>query len=279
MFSMANVLSAAERIAVVSALVEGNSLRSTSRMTGIARNTVSKLLVDLGRAAARYQDEHLRGLRCRRIQGDEIWSFIGSKQKNVPAAKRGEYGDCWTWVAIDAETKLCVSYLVGPRSAGAAAEFVQDISERVVGKFQLTTDGLKFYLNAVEDSLGGRVDYAQLVKLYGETDESARRYSPPTCLGTERHIVSGTPDPKHISTSYVERQNLTMRMSMRRFTRLTNAFSKKLENHWASVALHFAYYNWCRIHGSLRITPAMAAGLAHHPWSVADLISLLNSKA
>jgi IS1 family transposase len=281
MFSMANVLSAAERIAVVSALVEGMSLRSVSRLTGVARNTVAKLLVDLGRACGDFQGDRLRGLTCKRVQTDELWSFIGSKQRNVPQDKRGEYGDAWTWVALDSDTKLCVTFLVGPRNAGACHEFMQDLAERVVGTFQLTTDGLNLYPSAVEFALGGRVSYAQLVKQYANQPEreGERRYSPAVCLGAERVIVSGTPDPKHVSTSHVERQNLTLRMSSRRYTRLTNAFSKKLENHWAAISLHFAYYNWCRIHGSLRITPAMAAGLARAPWSVADLVRLLDSKA
>lgn len=278
MFSMANVLSAAERIAVVSALVEGTSLRSVSRMTGVARNTVAKLLVDLGRACGDYQDAHLRGIRPKRIQTDELWSYVGSKQRNVPQSKRGEYGDAWVWVALDSDTKLCVSFLVGPRNQGACHEFMQDVAERTVGRFQLSTDGLNLYPAAIEDALGGRVDYGQLVKQYGHETERVgeRRYSPAVCLGAERITVSGDPDPEHISTSHVERQNLTIRMSCRRFTRLTNAFSKKLENHWAAVALHFMYYNWCRIHGSLRITPAMAAGIARHPWSVAELVRLLD---
>jgi IS1 family transposase len=278
---MANVLSAADRIAVVSALVEGNSLRSTARMTGVARNTVSKLLVDLGRACGAFQHERLRGITCKRIQTDEIWSYIGSKARNVRPEKRGEWGDCWTWTAIDRDTKLVVTFLVGPRNQGAAFEFMEDLAERIVGTFQLTTDGLNLYPAAVEHALGGRVNYAQLVKQYAHEPEreGERRYSPAVCLGAERVVVSGRPDPKHISTSHVERQNLTMRMSMRRYTRLTNAFSKKEENHWAATSLHFAYYNWCRIHGTTRITPAMAAGLAHHPWSVADLVALLDGPA
>lgn len=276
MFSMANVLSPADRAAVVSALVEGNSLRSTARMTGVARNTVAKLLVDLGEACVRYHDKNVRGLRCARIQADEIWSFVGAKQRNVRPEKASDYGDVWTWVALDADTKLCVSYLIGPRTAEAAREFMLDVAQRVKGRTQVTTDGLNVYVDAVEGAFGSRVDYAQLVKIYGQSDEGERRYSPPVCLGTERATIQGCPDPEHVSTSFVERSNLTMRMSIRRFTRLTNAFSKKLENHWAAVALHFAYYNFCRIHGTLRITPAMAAGLARRPWSVADLVALLN---
>jgi len=276
MFSMANVLSAPDRASVVAALVEGNSLRSVSRMTGVARNTVAKLLVDLGEACVRYHDKNVRGLRCDRIQADEVWSFVGAKQKNVPYEKAGEYGDVWTWVCLDADTKLCVSYLVGPRIQAAAYEFMRDVASRVVGRTQLTTDGLGVYPSAVERAFGSRVDYAQLVKLYGQSDEGEKRYSPAVCIGCERQEIQGAPDPDHISTSYVERSNLTMRMSMRRFTRLTNAFSKKVENHWSAVALHFMHYNFCRIHGSLRITPAMAAGIARKPWSIAELVGLFN---
>lgn len=271
------VLSAASRAAVVAALVEGNSLRSVCRMTGVARNTAAKLLVDLGRACSRYQDEHLRNLTCELIQADEVWSFIGAKQRNVRPEKRGEFGDCWTWVALDPTSKLVVSFLVGPRNAGAAHEFMEDVAERVTGRFQLSTDGLGLYPAAVEDALGGRVDYAQIIKEYGQPAEreGERRYSPAVCLSAERVVVSGEPDQDEISTSHVERQNLTIRMSCRRYTRLTNGFSKKLENHWAAASLHFMYYNFCRIHTSLRITPAMAAGLTVRPWTIQNLIALL----
>lgn len=278
MLSMANVLSNSDRVAVVSALVEGCSIRSTSRMTGVARNTVTKLLLDLAKVCAAYSDEHLVNLPCRRIQVDEIWEFVYAKEKNVPADKKGTfgYGDVWTFVAIDAETKLVPSWLVGARDAGSATELLQDLASRLVSRVQLTTDGLKAYLSAVEDAFGGNVDYAQLVKIYGPSPDGERRYSPAECLGAEKHAISGCPDAKHVSTSFVERQNLTMRMSMRRFTRLTNGHSKKVENHAAAVAVHFAYYNFCRVHSSLKgKTPAMAAGVASRKLEIADLIALL----
>ena len=279
MLSMANVLSTSDRAAVVSALVEGNSIRATSRMTGVARNTVTKLLLDLAKVCAAYSDEHLRNLPCKRLQVDEIWAFCYSKAKNVPVEKQGTfgYGDVWTFCAIDAETKLVPSWLVGARDVGSATELMQDLAGRLVGRIQLTTDGLKAYVSAVEDAFGGEVDFAQLVKVYGPAPSGPEtRYSPAECLGTQKHAVTGCPDAKHVSTSYVERQNLTMRMSMRRFTRLTNGFSKKVENHAAAVALHFFHYNFCRPHMSLKgRTPAMAAGVAEAKWTVAELIGLL----
>jgi IS1 family transposase len=268
----------AKRVAVVAALVEGNSIRSTVRMTGVAKNTVTKLLVGLGAVCARYQDEHMRNLPCRRLQCDEIWSYVGAKDKNVPEEKRGRFGvgSVWTWTAIDAETKLCASWLVSGRDAGAAFEFMYDLASRLRYRVQLTTDGHSAYLQAVEGAFGMDVDYAQLVKIYGADPEGEKRYSPAKCLGTKCDVMQGDPDPKHISTSYVERQNLTMRMSMRRFTRLTNAFSKKVENHAAAVALYFMYYNFGRVHQTLRITPAMAAGIADHVWNVEEIVSLLD---
>src|SRR5262245_49575239 len=284
MLSMANVLSNADRTAVVSALVEGNSIRATARMTGVARNTVTKLLLDLADVCAEYSRAKLVNLPCKRLQIDEIWEFCYAKEKNVSAAKKCVfgYGDGWTWVAIDADTKLVPSWLVGPRDAGSATELVQDLASRLAGRVQVTTDGLKVYEGAIEDAFGGDVDYAVLQKIYGPAPEGERRYSPAECIGCQKHRVTGDPDPRHVSTSYVERQNLTMRMSMRRFTRLTNGHSKKVENHAAAVAVHFAFYNFCRPHMSLGKgpdgkgrTPAMAAGIAPHRLEIADLIALL----
>jgi IS1 family transposase len=272
-----NRLNTAERARIVSCLVEGNSLRATARITGFARMTIEKLLVDLGTACARYQSDALRNLPCRRVQCDEIWSFCYAKAKNVPAEKKGEfgYGDIWTWTAICADTKLAVSWLVSTRDAGAAHEFMQDVASRLRYRVQLTTDAHKPYLSAVEDAFGSEIDYAVLQKIYGTDPGNETRYSPAVCLGTKAETIQGTPDPKHISTSYVERQNLTMRMHMRRFTRLTNGFSKKVENHAHSVALHFMYYNFGKVHQTLRVTPAMEAGVTDHVWSIAEIVSLL----
>jgi IS1 family transposase len=275
---MANVLKAAKRVAVISALVEGNSVNATVRMTGVAKNTILKLLVELGAVCAAYQNETLRNLPCKRVQVDEIWAFCYAKAKNVPAEKKGTFGfgDVWTFTAIDAETKLVPSFLVGSRDAGCATEFVQDLASRLAGRIQLSSDGHKMYLQAVEDGFGGDVDFAQLIKVYGPSPEGTHRYSPAECLGTQKHAIVGNPDPKHVSTSYVERQNLTMRMSMRRFTRLTNGFSKKIENLIAAVAVHYMHYNFCRPHMSLKgLTPAQAAGVANRRWSVEDVIALL----
>jgi IS1 family transposase len=275
---MANVLKPEKRAAVISALVEGNSINSTVRMTGVAKNTILKLLVELGTICAAYQDEHLRDLPCKRIQVDEIWAFCYAKAKNVPADKKGTFGfgDVWTFTAIDAETKLVPSFLVGSRDVGCATEFIQDLASRLANRIQLTSDGHKMYLQSVEEGFGGDVDFAQLIKIYGETPEGTHRYSPAECLGTEKHAIVGNPDAKHVSTSYVERQNLTMRMSMRRFTRLTNGFSKKVENLIASVAIHYMYYNFCRPHMSLKgRTPAQAAGVETRKWSVMDVIELM----
>ena len=274
-----NRLSTERRAAVVAALVEGNSIRATVRMTGAALHTVLKLLNDLGCACAAYHNRSVRNLRVRRIQADEIWNFVGAKAKNVSVEKKAEgWGDVWTWVAIDADSKLCVSYLVGGRDAGWAMDFMEDCANRVIGRVQITTDGHRAYLDAVEGAFGMDVDYAQLQKIYGApSDDEQRRYSPAKCIGCDMKVVSGDPDPKHISTSFVERQNLTMRMSMRRFTRLTNAFSKKVDNLRHAVALHYMYYNFCRVHQSLRVTPAMEAGLSDHVWSLAELVSLMDS--
>lgn len=271
-----NTLNQGDRIQIIKALVEGTSLRAVSRMTGIARNTITKLLVDLGEACMAYHDAHVRNVRVRRLQCDEIWAYIGAKARNVtPEKKEIGWGDVWTWVALDADTKLVVSYLVGGRGADWAHDFMEDCASRVRGHLQLTTDGHKPYLEAVENAFGGGVDYATLQKIYGASEETETRYSPAKCIGCESKVVSGTPDPRHISTSYVERNNLTMRMHMRRFTRLTNAFSKKLDNHAYAVALHFMYCNFVRIHSTLRVTPAMEAGLADHAWNMEELVAIL----
>ncbi|HEV2617970.1 MAG TPA: IS1 family transposase [Candidatus Acidoferrales bacterium] len=275
-----NKLSTEKRSQVVSALVEGNSIRATVRMTGVSKNTIAKLLSELGEACADYLDKALVNLNCKRIQCDEIWSFCYAKDKNVPEKLRGTfgYGDVWTWTAMDAESKLIVSWLVGGRDAGTAYGFMDDLSKRLANRVQLTTDGHRAYLSAVEEAFGSEIDYAMLVKLYGASDERDTRYSPPECISCRQVEISGHPDPKHISTSHVERQNLTMRMQMRRFTRLTNAFSKKIENHIASIAIHFMHYNFCRVHQSLRVTPAMEAHLTDHVWTIDEMLSILDSK-
>lgn len=274
---MANVLSTSKRVQIVSALVEGCGIRATARMAGVSKDTVMKLWREIGEACIRMQDEQLRNLPCKRLQVDEIWSFVYAKAKNVPQDKVGTfgYGDVWTFTAIDADTKLIPSFLVGMRDAGCAFEFMQDLAGRLVNRVQLTTDGHKMYLSSVLDAFNGEIDFAQLVKHYGESPEGEHRYSPAVCTGTSKTAIQGCPDPKHVSTSYVERANLTIRMSNRRFTRLTNAFSKKVENHTAALGLHFAHYNFCRIHQSLRVTPAMAAGVTSSVWSIADLVALL----
>lgn len=275
-----NRLTNERRAQVVRCLVEGNSIRATVRMTGVARNTVMKLLVDLGTACSAQMDRAMRDLPCETIQVDEIWAFVGAKQKNVKPDKAAEgWGDVWTWVAIDADTKLVPTYRVGARDLQEARAFIFDLAGRLRNRVQLTSDGFPAYTKSVRDAFDGEVDYAQLVKLYGEaTQEERRRYSPARCYAAVPTRVYGSPDPAKISTSYVERQNLTMRMSMRRFTRLTNAFSKKVENLACAVSLHFAYYNYCRVHASLDgKTPAMAAGLEDHVWTVDELIALLSA--
>ena len=271
-----NKLTKAKRVAVVAALVEGNSIRATVRMTGVAKNTIVKLLLDLAPAVTRYQDETLRNLPCKRLQCDEIWSFVGGKDKNLSNEKKeAGLGSVWTWTCIDADTKLIPSWLVGSRDAGTAYEFMSDVASRLRGRVQLTTDGHRPYLAAVDGVFGADIDYATLTKIYGNDPDGEKRYSPAKCLGIKCDIVSGDPDPSHISTSYVERQNLTMRMSMRRFTRLTNAFSKKVENHAAAVALYFMFYNFARVHQTLRVTPAMEAGVSDHVWSIEKIVGLL----
>jgi IS1 family transposase len=271
-----NRLSSEQRVRVIAALVEGNSIRSTSRMTGVARNTVTTLLLGLAEACAGYHDRFVRNLKVRRLQCDEIWNFVGAKAKNVSVEMKAEgWGDTWTWTALDADAKLCVSYLVGGRDAGWAKEFMENCASRIRSRVQITTDGHRAYLEAVEGAFGMDCDDAQLQKIYGAPTENHTRYSPATCIGCDMKTVSGNPDPKPVSTSFVERQNLSMRMSIRRFTRLTNAFSKKVENHAAAVALWFMYYNFCRIHQTLRVTPAMEAGLSNHVWSVEELVGIV----
>jgi IS1 family transposase len=269
-----------QKTRVVAALVEGNSIRSTVRMTGVAKNTVLKLVLDLADGCAAYHDRAVRNLKVRRLQCDEIWQYVGSKAKNTrPEKKAIGWGDVWTWTGLDADTKLCVSYLVGGRDLGWAKEFMHDCASRIRNRVQITTDGHKSYLEAVEDAFGADIDYAQLQKIYGAVNENETRYSPARCIGCDMKVVSGNPDPKYVSTSYVERQNLSMRMSIRRFTRLTNAFSKKIENHAAAVAIWFMYYNFCRVHMTLRVTPAMEAGISNHVWSIEELCGLLPKQA
>lgn len=275
-----NRLSQVKTAQVIAALVEGNSIRATCRMTGLAKNTVVRLLAEVGRACAEYQDRVFRNLPCRRIQCDKIWSFCYAKQKNVPAEKQGQfgYGDVWTWVALCAETKLVPSWLVGNRDAGTAFAFIEDLAGRLASRIQLTTDGLRVYLDAIESAFGSEIDYAMLVKMYGSDPEAETRYSPVECIGAQVVRIGGRPDPKHISTSFAERQNLTMRMGMRRFTRLTNGFSKKVGNLEHAVSLHFMHYNFCRVHQTLRVTPAMEAGIAKHIWSLEEIIGLLGQR-
>ncbi len=273
-----NKLATDKQAAIVRCLIEGCSIRSTVRMTGASKNTIAKLLVELGDACSRYMNEHLTNLPCKRLQVDEIWSFVYAKQKNVKAKhfENGGYaGDVWTWIAIDADTKLVPSFMMGQRDPGTARTFVEDLAGRLANRVQLTSDGLKIYLNAVKAAFGNDIDYAMLVKIYGNNSEGQKRYSPAECIGCERKRIKGDPDPDHISTSYVERQNLTIRMMNRRFTRLTNAFSKKVENHAASLAIHYMHYNFVRIHQSLRVTPAMAAGVTDRLWDVEDLVALM----
>jgi IS1 family transposase len=271
-----NKLPLEKRAEILGMMVEGVSLRSISRLTGASKNTIAKLLVDAGLAFAAYQDKTLRGLTCQRVQVDEIWSFVGAKEKNVPQAQKGlGRGDVWCWTALDADTKLMVSWLVGGRDAEYATAFIQDVSERVANRIQLTSDGHGAYLRAVENVFGVDIDYAQLVKIYGAAPEGQRRYSPAECVGAKPTPVRGNPDPKHISTSYVERANLSIRMGLRRYTRLTNAFSKKFENHVHGLAIYFMYYNFVRIHQTTRLTPAMAAGVTDKLWELTDMVRVI----
>lgn len=277
-----NKLSTKERAAIIRALVEGNSIRSTTRITGRSINTVLKLLRDLGEAATLYQDAILRDLPATRIECDEIWAFCFSKQRNVPEEHLFEwgYGDVWTYVALDPDTKLVCTWLVGRRDGPDADLFLRDLARRLKNRVQLTTDGHNPYLEAVEQAFHGEIDYAMLIKEYGQDPNEERRFSPPVVLAEHVKVISGSPDESKISTSYVERQNLTMRMGMRRFTRLTNGFSKKVENHAAAVALHFLYMNFGRPHKALANpyprTPAMAAGLADHVWTCEEIAGLLD---
>jgi IS1 family transposase len=275
-----NKLNLEKQTQIIKVLCEGNSIRSTARITGTAVNTVVKLLREVGAACLDYQDRAMYSLPCKKLQCDEIWSFVYSKAKNVPEEHNGQfgYGDVWTFTAIDADTKLVPSWLVGLRNIDCALDFINDLKGRLANRVQLTTDGHKMYLDAVEKVYGSEIDYAQLVKLYGQDLETEKRYSPAKCIGAEKHIVQGNPDATQISTSYVERQNLTMRMSMRRFTRLTNAFSKKVENHVLALSLYFMHYNFARTHKTLANpyprTPAMAAGLTNHIWNIEEIVKL-----
>lgn len=261
---------------IVSALIEGNSIRATSRMFGVSKDTVMKLQVEAGYASSDYQDKNIRGLNCKRVQCDEIWAFCYAKDKNLPEDKQGKfgYGSVWTWTAIDADSKLIVSFTVGNRDTVSAMVLINDLASRVKSRIQITTDGLRCYADAVEGAFGADVDYAMLNKIYASTQEETR-YSPAICIGCQAKRITGNPDPKHVSTSFVERLNLSIRMGTRRFTRLSNAFSKKVENHAASVAIYFMHYNYCRVHQTLRVTPAMEAGLTDHIWTAAEMLEAI----
>jgi IS1 family transposase len=275
-----NKLSTAKRAQIIGMMVEGVSIRAIARMTNASKNTIVKLLADAGNACFDYQDRALRNLNCQRIQADEIWSFVYSKQKNVPADHQGEfgYGDVWTWTAIDADSKLIVSWHLGRRDGDAAYAFMSDLRSRLAGRVQLTTDGHKAYLEAVDGAFARDIDYAMLVKLYGgdPANKPETRYSPAQCVGARRDAIIGNPDSEHVSTSFVERQNLSMRMGMRRFTRLTNAFSKKLENHMHALSIYFMHYNFARIHQTLRCTPAMQAGVTERLWDLQDIVAIVD---
>ena len=272
-----NQLSTAKRVQVIAALVEGNSIRSTERMTSVAKNTILLLLADIGTACAHFQDICLTDLPCKHIQADEIWSFCYAKEKNLRETLKGTfgYGDVWTWTALCADCKLVPSWLVGLRDAEYASVFMQDLARRLKHRVQLTTDGHRAYLEAVESAFGADIDYAMLIKIYGSPPEAETRYSPSECIGVQTQRIQGNPEYAHISTSYVERQNLTMRMAIRRFTRLTNAFSKKVENLQHATSLYFMYYNFARIHSTLRVTPAMEAKITQHVWTIREIVDLL----
>src|SRR6202453_1737297 len=271
-----NQLKTTKRAQIIAALVEGNSINATCRMLGVGKHTVLRLLEDAGCACAAYHDVMVRGLGTRRVQCDEIWSFVYGKDKNLTMEQmQAGAGSVWTWTAIDADSKLVISYMLGDRGASTAQAFMKDVASRLSNRIQLTTDGHRVYADAVENAFGSEIDYAMLVKIYGASNDGESRYSPASCIGCRTGVLSGAPDQKHISTSYVERQNLSMRMGMRRFTRLTNGFSKKIENHGHQVALYFFHYNFCRVHSTLRVTPAMEAGLTNHVWTLEELCALL----
>lgn len=274
-----NTLNRQKQIAVLASLVEGNSIRATCRMTGVAKGTVLSLLARVGAACADYQNKTLHNLSCKRVEVDEIWSFCYAKSKNVPEDKRGRFGfgDVWTFTSICADSKLVPTWRVGRRDFQNAWKFLRDLEFRMAGRIQITTDGSNVYDYSVQEAFNGEVDYAVLQKIYGSSLEGERRYSPPVCLGAKRKAVLGNPDPAHVSTSYVERQNLTMRMKMRRFTRLTNGFSKKVDNLSHAVALHFMHYNFCRVHQTLKTTPAIAAGIANRVFTLEDVLELVDS--
>jgi IS1 family transposase len=275
------ILDRQARAHILHLLCEGNSIRSVTRLTGASKNTVVKLMLDAGKACFAYHNENVRNVTTKRVQVDEIWSFTYAKQKNVARAKRQDlaYGDTWTWTALDADSKMILSYLVGARDGAYAIAFMDDLRSRLANRVQLTSDGHRAYLEAVEGAFGGDIDYAILHKVYGAAPESAKgRYSPAECIGAEKHMIEGDPDPAHVSTSYVERSNLTVRMHMRRFTRLTNAFSKKVENHAYAVALHMMYYNFVRLHSKLRMSPAMAAGVSKRLWEIGDIVALVEAE-
>lgn len=274
-----NRLPIEQRVRVINSLVEGNSIRATVRMTGVCKDAVLKLIRDFGRVCAEHHERAVRCVPSKRVQCDEVWAYCYAKAKNVPDEKQGTgAGDVWTWTALDADSKLIISYLCGGRDARWAYQFMEDLASRVSTRIQITTDGHRAYADAVEGAFGMDVDYAMLIKLYGAPEAPDTRYSPPECIGIRTAVLCGKPNPRYISTSFVERQNLNLRMSVRRFTRLTNAFSKKLENHRHMVAIYFAYYNFCRIHQTLRVTPAMEAGIADHVWSTEELVGLLCSR-
>lgn len=275
-----NRLTTKDRAKILGVLCEGMGVNAACRLTGASKNTVLKLLADVGEVCALYQDRVMNSLTCKRIQCDEIWSFVGMKEKNVPEEIKGVFGlgDVYTWTSIDADTKLMPCWHVGTRGAESARLFIADLASRLTSRIQLTTDGHRMYLDAVEAAFAGDVDYAMLIKLYGNEGlpkDAARRYSPAECTGAEKRCINGNPDMTHVSTSYVERANLTMRMNMRRFTRLTNAFSKKIENHMHAISLFHMHYNFCKIHKTLRVTPAMEAGLTDHVWELEEVIGLL----
>ncbi|MGH6819677.1 MAG: IS1 family transposase [Methylocella sp.] len=275
------VLDHQARARILHLLCEGSSIRAVTRLTGASKNTVIKLMIDAGKACAAYHDANVRNVTAKRVQVDEIWSFTYAKQKNVPGAKAAPdgAGDTWTWTALDADSKMILSYFIGGRDGECAMWFIDDLRARLANRVQLTSDGHKAYLEAVEGAFGGEIDYAILHKVYGSSPESMKgKYSPAECIGTQKHRVEGDPDPKHVSTSFVERSNLTMRMHMRRFTRLTNAFSKKVENHAYAVALHMMYYNFVRLHSKLRMSPAMAAGVSDRLWEIGDIVSLVEAE-